>query len=399
VSLTSTKGTTTTAVSFLPAVPQAGQTTQVSAVISPAGGGTLSYVFTGSVTFSDNGAAIGTATVNGNQATINVTFKANTVHNITATYSGDTNWTGSTSTSTPITAMASPTTTTLGSNFTTGLSGTNLILTAVVGSTGETLPLNPTGSVTFFDNFNGVIATLGTAPLSADGPFASQATLTTTGLAGGTHSIFAIYGGDTNFSTSTSPTLVITEQDYNLLFNPPTLTLNRGQSAQVSVLLGTVGGFNGTITFGCTPPPDSESTCSFLPTTVAAGGSTTLFIGTTAPNVRGGATTAGNMIPLLIPFTAIGLLLLWPGRRKRLGMRLGTGLLMLLLAAGLANTGCSTVTVNSDGTTGPGGSTGTNDTGTPLGTNTFSITTAGTSTGSNGTFTVRHTTSYLVTTQ
>ncbi len=244
VALTSTKGTTTTAVSFLPAAPQAGQTTQVSAVISPAGGGTLSYVFTGSVTFSDNGAAIGTATVNGNQATINVTFKANTVHNITAIYSGDTNWTGSTSTGTPITAMASPTTTTLGSNFTTGLSGTNLILTAVVGSTGETLPLNPTGSVTFYDNFNGVIATLGTAVLSADGLFASQATLTTTGLAGGTHSIFAIYGGDSNFSASTSATLVITEQDYNLLFNPPTLTLNRGQSAQVSVLLGTVGGFN-----------------------------------------------------------------------------------------------------------------------------------------------------------
>lgn len=397
-SLTSTKGTTTTAVSFLPAVPQAGQTTQVSAVISPAGGGTLSYTFTGTVTFSDNGATIGTAAVSGNQATINVTFKANTAHNIVATYSGDTNWTGSTSTSTPVTATASPTTTTLGSNYTTALSGTNLILTAVVGSTGETLPLNPTGAVTFYDNFNGVIATLGTAALSADGPFASQATLTTTGLAGGTHSIFAIYRGDTNFSTSTSSTLAITEQDYNLLFNPPSLTLNRGQSAQVSVLLGTVGGFNGTITFGCTPPPDTETTCNFLPTTVAAGGSTTLFIGTTAPNVQGGATAAGNMIPILIPFTALGLLLLWPGRRKRLGMRLG-GLLLLLLAAGLANTGCSTVTVNPNGTTGPGGSTGTTVSGTPLGTNTFSITTAGTSTGSNGTFTVRHTTSYLVTTQ
>jgi hypothetical protein len=105
-------------------------------------------------------------------------------------------------------------------------------------------------------------------------------------------------------------------------------------------------------------------------------------------------------MPVLIPFTAMGLLLLLPGRRKRLGSWLGGGLLLLLLAVGLTNTGCSTVNVSSGGTTGgTGGTTGGTSTGTPLGSNTFTITTAGTSTGSNGTYTVRHTTSYLVTTQ
>ncbi|HXB62824.1 MAG TPA: Ig-like domain-containing protein, partial [Acidobacteriaceae bacterium] len=319
--------------------------------------------------------------------------------NITATYLGDTNWTGSTSTATPVTAIASPTTTTLGSNYTTALSGTNLILTAVVGGTNSTIQLNPTGSVTFYDNYNGVIATLGTAVLSAEGPFSSQATFTTTGLQGGTHNIFSIYGGDSNFATSTSPTLVITEQSYTLLFNPTTLTLTRGQSAQVAVILGTLGGFNGTITFGCTPPPDTETTCDFLPATVAAGGSTMLFIGTTAPDAAHGTTTA-QLAPVLIPFTAMGLLLILPGGRKRLGRVMGAGLLLLLLAAGVANMGCSTVNVASGTTTGTGGSGGTGtDTGTPLGSINFTITTAGVSTGSNGTYTVSHTTSYMVTTQ
>ncbi len=249
VALTATKGTTMTAVSFLPAAPLAGQSTQVSAVISSAGGGTGAYTFTGTVDFFDNGAAIGTAAVVSNQATINVTFKANTLHNITATYLGDTNWTGSTSTATPVTALASPTTTTLGSNYTTALSGTNLILTAVVGGTNSTIQLNPTGSVTFYDNYNGVIQTLGTAVLSVDGPFSLAGHVHHHGIGrAGTHSIFSIYGGDSNFATSTSTTLAITEQDYSLLFNPSTLTLTRGQSAQVAVLLGTVAGFNGTIT-------------------------------------------------------------------------------------------------------------------------------------------------------
>jgi len=398
--LAAVKGLTTTTVSFTPTAPFAGQSTVLNAVIANAGAGTGSYTFTGSVTFYDNGAAIGTAAVAGNSASTTVTFKANTVHSIVAIYSGDTNWTTSTSAAAPLSPIASPTTTTLGSNYTTALSGTNLILTATVGSVNGASGIVtsiPTGTVTFYDNFNGVIATLGTAVLSADGPYMSMATFTTTGLQGGAHSIFSIYNGDTNYSSSTSETLVITEQDYSLVFNPATLTLNRGQSGQVAVILGTVGGFSGTISFGCTPPPDTETTCSFLPATVSNGGSTTLFIGTTAPNAKQATETAGNLVPVLIPFTAAGLLLLLPGRRKRLGIHLGAGLMVLLLAAGLANLGCSTVTVNPNGTTGTG--TGGTSTGTPQGSNTFTITTAGTSVGSNGTYTVRHTTSYLVTTQ
>jgi len=54
--------------------------------------------------------------------------------------------------------------------------------------------------------------------------------------------------------------------------------------------------------------------------------------------------------------------------------------------------------VNGSGSGGGGGGSG-DSSGTPLGSNTFTITTAGTSIGSTGTYTVRHTTTYLVTAQ
>ncbi len=391
VTLTATKGTTTTTVSAVPVAPLAGQATQLTAIIANAGAGTGSYTFTGSVTFYDNGAVIGTAAVASNQGTTSVTFKANVVHSITAVYSGDTSWTGSTSSALALTATASPTTTTLGTNLTTALVGTNVILTATVTASSSSLLVIPTGSVTFYDTYNGVVTTLGTAALVAAGPYASMATLTTTGLQGGTHNIFSIYTGDGNFAPSTGATLVITEQDFSLVFVPSSLTLTRGQSGQVTVILGTVGGFTGNIVFGCTPPPDTETTCSFLPSTIASGGSTVLYIGTTAPNAVKGTQTAGNSLRMLIPVTMAGLLLLLPIGQKKIR----AGLLVLLMAVALSNGGCASVDVGDGSSSGGGGTT----TGTPQGTMNFTITASGTSSGSSGQYIVRHTTSYMVTAQ
>jgi Bacterial Ig-like domain (group 3) len=60
----------------------------------------------------------------------------------------------------------------------------------------------PTGMVTFKDG----TATLGTGTLNASG----HATLTTSTLAVGAHSITAVYGGNASFNTSTSPALTQT---------------------------------------------------------------------------------------------------------------------------------------------------------------------------------------------
>ena len=54
----------------------------------------------------------------------------------------------------------------------------------------------PTGTVTFMDGST----TLGTGTLNGSG----VATFSTSGLSVGSHSITAVYGGDTDFTTSTS---------------------------------------------------------------------------------------------------------------------------------------------------------------------------------------------------
>ena len=105
------------------------------------------------------------------------------------------------------------------------------------------------------------------------------------------------------------------------------------------MLLGLVGGFNGTVSFGCTPPANAEITCSFNPVTLAGGGSTTMSIATTAPTAAttsklayrlgGWSAVADPMLAALFFFTV-------PGRKRRLPT-----MLLVLFALGLtANLGC-----------------------------------------------------------
>src|SRR5439155_19819821 len=86
--------------------------------------------------------------------------------------------------------------------------GQSVTLTATVSVTapGPGAATAPTGTVTFKDGAN----TVGTGALAVvSGQF--QATLTTTALTVGTHNqISAVYGGDTNFKTSTSANFIQT---------------------------------------------------------------------------------------------------------------------------------------------------------------------------------------------
>jgi acid phosphatase len=86
----------------------------------------------------------------------------------------------------------SATTTALSSSANPAAAGQSVTLTATVSSASG----KPTGTVTFTDGSN----TLGAAPLNGSG----VATLTTSSLAPGSHSITAAYGGDANFTSSTS---------------------------------------------------------------------------------------------------------------------------------------------------------------------------------------------------
>ena len=172
--------------------------------------------------------------------------------------------------------------------------GSDVVFTATVfaSSAGAAAP---SGTVTFFDNYNGAAVSLGSGYLTANGLSQSIATFSTISLAAGTHSVYAVYNGDTNFSTASSSPIALAFSDYNLTMVPQTLTINRGKSGQAVILIGAVAGFNGTVTFGCTPPANTETTCSFSPTSLSGGGSTTLTITTSAP-ITGQPGVAGSKI-------------------------------------------------------------------------------------------------------
>ncbi len=386
--MTTVTGNTLTTMNVSPSAPQAGQPVTLTATINNAGNGTGTYTFSGNVTFYDNGTQIATAAVATNQATTNKTLAGNVQHSIVAKYSGDANWNPSTSAPQSVSPSLLPATMTLTSNFTTALTGVNLVFTATVFTT-VTNTVGPTGNVTFYDTYNGSALQLGNpTPLTPNGPNQSIARLSTTGLLAGGHSVYAVYGGDANFGGATSSPLTITLTDYTLTLVPQTITLHPGQTGQVVMLLGLVGGFNGTVSFGCTPPANAEITCSFNPVTLSGGGSTTMSVVTTAPTttvattsklarqVGGWGVAVGPMLAALVFFAV-------PGSRRRLPT-----MLLVFLALGLtANLGCGQAK-NSD----PPSVT---DPGTPLGTQVFTITTA----GSDGVNSVRHSYQYQITIQ
>ena len=376
------KGNTVTTITVTPAAPQAGQPVSLTAVIGNAGNGTDTYNFTGNVTFYDNGKLLATGAVGTNQATTTATLSGNITHNIVAVYTGDSFWNASTSAAKAVSPTLLPATLTLSSNYSTALAGVNIVFTATVFTTVANT-VGPTGTITLWDTFNGSIVSLGTATLAPNGPNQSIAVFSTTGMIAGNHSVYAVYNGDSNFITANSSTLPITISDYSLIMNPASLTISVGKSGQAVLLLGLVGGFNGTVSFGCTPPAGTETTCSFNPVTLTGGGTTTMTIATTAPHVKPTQQASGRGLWLTGGGTALAMLFCFMLPRRRTI----PALLAILLSVGLTATiGCDLNATAVAPIT---------DTGTPLGTQNFTITTAGT----DGVSTVRHTYTYQVTFQ
>jgi hypothetical protein len=391
LTFTTAKGNTTTTLSLTPAAPQAGQPVTLTATINNNGNGKLTYTFSGSVTFIDttSGKTLATVPVGTNQAATSQTLSGNVQHNIVAKYSGDANWNTSTSAPQAVQPTLLPSSLTLTANTYNTLAGVNIVFTATVFSTAANA-VGPTGTVTLYDTYNGSVVQLGSPTLTSNGPNQSIAMFSTTGLLAGAHSIYAIYNGDSNFDSATSSTLALNLSDYNLTMIPQTLTLSPGQTGQAVVLLGMVGGFTGTVSFGCTPPSSSEITCSFNPVTLTGGGSTTMSIVTTAPQYsttkqarlrEGWALTGGASLAVLLWFMA-------PMRRRSIP----TLLLVVFAVCLTANLGCG----QGGSATATGSTTPTlTDPGTPLGTQIFTITTA----ASDGVNTVRHSYQYQVTIQ
>ncbi|HUK37971.1 MAG TPA: Ig-like domain-containing protein, partial [Methanomicrobiales archaeon] len=127
--------------------------------------------------------------------TLSVSNLAVGAHTITAFYSGDSTFNNNTSPAITQTVNKAPTTITVSSSLNPSTSGKSVTFTAKVAQSGAT------GKVTFKDGST----VLGTGSLSN-----GAATFTTSSLSVASHSITAVYGGDGNFATSTSPVLTQT---------------------------------------------------------------------------------------------------------------------------------------------------------------------------------------------
>jgi hypothetical protein len=211
---------------------------------------------TGTVTFLDNGASIGTGTLTSSaMATFTTSSLAVGSHPITAQYGGDPNF--ASSTSNPITQIINlkPSATMLTSSINPSVGGQSVTFTATVTSTaGGT----PTGTVTFSD---------GTTSLGSGALSAGVATFATSSLAMSSHSITGSYGGNTNFAASTSSAL---SQAVNIAAFAPvsgTATVTAGQSVMINLTVYQSSGSNLAFTLSCAGLP-LKSSCLFSPNPV-----------------------------------------------------------------------------------------------------------------------------------
>jgi hypothetical protein len=134
------------------------------------------------------------------------------LRSITASYSGDSIYEANSSSSTTVDVLA-PSATSLTCLPASFVYGSPVTCTASATGAG----VFPSGTVTFMDSSKAV----GTASLSG-----GQATFTTTLLGAGSHSITAVYAGDTNYvaSTSTATALTITPEPLTITANNAAMT-------------------------------------------------------------------------------------------------------------------------------------------------------------------------------
>jgi hypothetical protein len=217
---------------------------------------------TGSVTFKDGATTLGTSPLNGGQATLSTSSLAGGAHSITASFSGDSSHASSTSTSLMQTVNQAGTTTTLSSGANPSTWGQNVTFTATVS------PSSATGTVQFtIDGSTG-------SPVPVSGGKASVSTST---LSVGPHSLTAAYSGDANYGASTSSIL---NQTVNKAGTTTTLTSspnpsNTGQTVTFtatvspSIATGSVTFKDGATTLGTVSLSSGKATLATA--TLAAG--------------------------------------------------------------------------------------------------------------------------------
>lgn len=345
-----------------------------TATITPSAG---TPALTGTVTFYDGGTALLSAVnVSGDVATLTGVMLANNLsHSITAVYSGDANWAGSTSQPLVLPATTLNDYVVLTSNFSTVPPQESLILTATVTPVAPppaNAEQNPTGNVLFYDG----TTMIGTVPLVAT-PLSniSTATFSTSTLPGGMDALSAYYVGDLWFDAATSNTLTLDVQNFIITpspTNPPTnLNITQGAAGSASFNVTGLGGFDSEVQVVCSVPAQDDMTCTVTPQQIVPPGTVTFVVQTFVTGGPSGTATIRPHAPIWpraaggTALALLGFFLLPFRRRARIFTRRSTRrflvLLLLLVGLGGAGIGCNSVS-------------GVVSTGTPLGVAIFKIT-------------------------
>ena len=294
---------------------------------------------TGSVTFSADGAAIGSATLDATgSAGVSYSGLAVASHTITVSYSGDTNDAPATSAAITQVVGTISTATALGESSTGGTAPGALLVATVVGSGGPT----PTGTVTFTIG----TTTLGAAPVSASG----IATLAPNPFSG-TETVIASYGGDTIHGPSVSQPIQVSGVPigFQISVTPSTVSIPTGKSATLSVTLASISGFADTIGLGCATVPATVN-CHFSAASVAlaANGAQTVQLTLDTGNPLGDGATARNaatkpasirLAGISLPIAVLFGVFFWRLRRRLRSLSYALSLLLLAAGALLIN-GC-----------------------------------------------------------
>ena len=241
------KAATTTALTSSANPSVFGQSVTFTATVSSA----YPVALSGSVQFFDGATSIGTSTLASGVATLATSGLTLGSHSITAVYSGDGIFL--TSTSSPLTQVIgqAATSTVVASSLNPSRFGQTVTFTATISLTSGAG--TPTGTVTFKD---------GAITIGSGSIVGTTATFATSILSVAVHTITAEYGGDTNFSGSTSPNLtqtvnqgttstaVVSSLNPSIFGNSITLTATLNVTAGVGTPTGTVTFRDGATTIG-----------------------------------------------------------------------------------------------------------------------------------------------------
>lgn len=218
--------------------------------------------------------------------------------------------------------------------------GSSVTLTATVSSAGGT----PQGTVSFLDGATAI----GSSVVTATGSSAI-ATLATSALMAGTHTITANFSGVNGFSSSSASatTVTVVPPTFSAVLGSSSLSVARGSSGTTTLTITPAGGYTGNFTIACGSVSRVSCFVTSSTATLSGTGSVTTFVTVDTKNTVSRAEPASSSgalsrvvsACLLLPVVA-GVSL---GRRRRSMLRqAGLFTVALLLSCGmvLGLTGC-----------------------------------------------------------